>query len=115
VLVRVTPEGRATSGESALRLLRRAVSHGHTVGVRLRLGERVTDARAWNDTLRAVSRLRWHLECDDQDLRTVDLGRLPGDAELVRFVARSTDLHLGPDLPRVLFESELSHRRRPRR
>jgi hypothetical protein len=114
VLVRVTADGRATGGESALHLLRRALSHGHPAGLRLRLGAQSGDVRAWNDGLRAVSRLRWSLECEGHDLSGVDLGRLPADADLVRAVGRAVDLHLGPVLPRVLVESALSHRWRPR-
>lgn len=114
VAVRVTVDGRATGGESALLLLRRALAHGHPAAVRLRLGAQVADPRDWNDGLRAVSRLRWALECEGHELGGVDLGRLPADPDLVTAIGKAVDLHLGPALPRVLVESALSHRWRAR-
>jgi ornithine decarboxylase len=91
---------------AARRLLARALSRGHPVGVCFHVGSQQRDVTAWDEPLAATARLREAVRALGADLAVVDLGGgfparaaepVPGAAELGAAVMAAVERHLGAD------------------
>jgi ornithine decarboxylase len=123
LLVRITTSGAGADwalGQkfgcdevTAGRLLARAVTHGHPVGVCFHVGSQQHDVTAWDEPLATTARLRAAVRALGSDLAVVDLGGgFPAHAavptpEVPSFgtaIMAAVELHLGPDVPSLMAE-----------
>ena len=122
-MVRITTSGSGAdwalgrkfgcSEAEAARLLARAVSLGHPVGVCFHVGSQQHDVHAWDEPLAATARLRVGLRHLGVDLDVVDLGGgFPGTAALPTphiddfglGILHAVRRHLGPTPPPLMAE-----------
>jgi len=101
------------SEADAARLLARAVSRGHKVGVCFHVGSQQCDVDAWNAPLATTARLRDALRRFGADLDVVDLGGgfpcrtadcTPTVADFGTAILSSVGRHLGPHPPALMAE-----------
>jgi ornithine decarboxylase len=123
LLVRITTSGAGADwalGQkfgcdevTAGRLLARAVTHGHPVGVCFHVGSQQHDVTAWDEPLATTARLRAAVRALGSDLAVVDLGGgFPARAavptpEVPSFgtaIMAAVERHLGPDVPSLMAE-----------
>ena len=123
LLVRITTSGAGADwalGQkfgcdevTAGRLLARAVTHGHPVGICFHVGSQQHDVTAWDEPLATTARLRAAVRALGSDLAVVDLGGgWPAHAaeptpEVPSFgvaIMAAAERHLGPDIPPLMAE-----------
>jgi ornithine decarboxylase len=123
LLVRITTSGAGADwalGQkfgcdevTAGRLLARAVTHGHPVGVCFHVGSQQHDVTAWDEPLATTARLRGAVRALRSDLAVVDLGGgWPAHAteptpEVPSFgvaIMAAVERHLGSDVPSLMAE-----------
>ena len=98
---------------SAGRLLARAVTHGHPVGVCFHVGSQQREVTAWDEPLATTARLGAVVRALGSDLAVVDLGGgwpahaaepTPSVPAFGVAIMRSVERHLGPDVPALMAE-----------
>jgi ornithine decarboxylase len=123
LLVRITTSGAGADwalGQkfgcdevTAGRLLARAVTHGHPVGICFHVGSQQHDVTAWDEPLATTARLRAVVRAHGSDLAVVDLGGgFPAHAadptpEVPSFgnaIMAAVGRCLGPDVPPLMAE-----------
>ncbi|GAA1477765.1 type III PLP-dependent enzyme [Nocardioides aestuarii] len=123
LLVRITTSGAGADWalgqkfgcdeSTAGRLLARAVSHGHPVGVCFHVGSQQHDVDAWDEPLATTARLREVVRACGSDLAVVDLGGgfpahaaepTPEVPSFGRAITAAVRKHLGPDVPPLMAE-----------
>ncbi|HET6563131.1 MAG TPA: type III PLP-dependent enzyme [Marmoricola sp.] len=99
--------------DTAGRLLARAVTHGHPVGVCFHVGSQQHDVTAWDEPLATTARLRAALRALGSDLAVVDIGGgfpahaaqpTPAAADFGVAIMAAVERHLGTDRPTLMAE-----------
>ena len=123
LLVRITTSGAGADWALGLkfgcdeatagRLLARAVTHGHPVGICFHVGSQQHDVTAWDEPLATTARLRAVVRAHGSDLAVVDLGGgfpahsavptpdVPSFGDAIMAAVRRS---LGPDVPPLMAE-----------
>ncbi|WP_200956342.1 type III PLP-dependent enzyme [Nocardioides sp. Soil777] len=98
---------------TAGRLLARAVTHGHPVGICFHVGSQQHEVTAWDEPLATTTRLRGVVRARGSDLAVVDLGGgfpahgadpTPDVSSFGNAIMAAVGRSLGPDVPPLMAE-----------
>lgn len=98
---------------TAARLLARAVTHGHPVGICFHVGSQQHEVTAWDEPLATTTRLRGVVRARGSDLAVVDLGGgfpahgadpTPDVSSFGNAIMAAVGRSLGPDVPPLMAE-----------